>query len=559
VQGVQSILPVGSIIQERYRIEELLGKGGFGAVYLVRDLRVRGNLFALKEIIDTDKKERARFRFECEVLKRLDHRALPRVYRTFEDVKNNRAYMLMDYIEGPDLEMLRQRQPEKRFPLEQVMRMMAPIVDAVAFLHRQEPPVIHRDIKPANIIIPQDGGEGVLVDFGIAKEYDQESTTTAIRRCSPGYGAPEQYAKGTNPRTDIYGLAATFYALLTGLVPADALYRMTQIGTRHADPLESVHELVPEIPRHVSDAIQRALAIQDKERFATAEEFWQALQIGQNEAIIPVPVKPLPETRADTFTPGARSGQGASGLPDQDTEPTRRMPSPRAPASPQRRNLVLLFVILALIVLLSGIIYGSGLFLSGTQTRQEAPASRPAQQTVTAKATTGSTPTTGAKSTTIPAANPTTATPKTGITPTTGTTPTTQPNTAPTPTPVPATYPSLLGYYDGTLTNQFLTPNLTTSMTLQRINQQGANIRGYFSVGKELNGNGNFQGQVTTNNKIRFIVEKYQNNLPLLFEGTINADKSMSGTYCSYDNGKCNLEAGGHGTWRVRPGVSGSS
>ena len=76
---------MGTVVGNRYTVEELLGKGGFGAVYLVRDQRVRGNLFALKEVIDADKKERLRFAFEGEVLKRLDHPALPRVYRVFDD------------------------------------------------------------------------------------------------------------------------------------------------------------------------------------------------------------------------------------------------------------------------------------------------------------------------------------------------------------------------------------------------------------------------------------------------------------------------------------------
>src|SRR5947209_14578001 len=169
-------------------------------------------------MVDTSKQERARFAFECEVLKRVDHPALPRIYRVFEDDKNNRTYMLMDFIEGPNLETLRQKQPQKRFPLSQVMSMMAPIVEAISYLHKQRPPIIHRDIKPANIIVPSTGDQTVLVDFGIAKEFDPDSTTTAVRRCSPGYVAPEQYNRGTNIRTDIYGMVATFYVLLTGVV-----------------------------------------------------------------------------------------------------------------------------------------------------------------------------------------------------------------------------------------------------------------------------------------------------------------------------------------------------
>src|SRR5438128_12039174 len=143
VQNVQNVLPVGSVVQNRYIVEALLGRGGFSAVYRVRDLRVKGNTFALKEVIDPSKQEQDRFQFEGEVLKRLDHPGLPRVYRVFEDEQNHRAYMLMDYIEGPNLETLRQLQPGKRFSLSQVMTIMGPIVSAVGFLHKQRPPIIH--------------------------------------------------------------------------------------------------------------------------------------------------------------------------------------------------------------------------------------------------------------------------------------------------------------------------------------------------------------------------------------------------------------------------------
>ena len=172
MQEVKAILPLGSIVGDRYVVEDWLGKGGFGAVYLVRDLRVKHNLFALKEVIDPDRRERNRFLFEAELLKRFDHHALARVYRVFDDDTQNRAYMLMDYIEGPNLETVRQQLPDKRFSFSQALTLMAPIMEAVDYLHSQQPPIIHRDIKPANIIVPDTGDDAVLVDFGVAKEYN---------------------------------------------------------------------------------------------------------------------------------------------------------------------------------------------------------------------------------------------------------------------------------------------------------------------------------------------------------------------------------------------------
>src|ERR1700719_1182754 len=143
MQQKQLVLPKGVTIRgstrEQYVIEDLLGKGEIGAVYLVRDRRVPENLFALKEVINPNKQDRERFIFEAEILKRLDHRALPRVYRIFEHGKLKRVYMLMDYIKGKNLETLRKEQPEQRFSLSLVLALMAPIVDALIYLHHQEP------------------------------------------------------------------------------------------------------------------------------------------------------------------------------------------------------------------------------------------------------------------------------------------------------------------------------------------------------------------------------------------------------------------------------------
>src|SRR6266853_1913865 len=181
----QITLPGGFTIRdpsgERYVIEGLLGKGRASAVYVVRDLRNKQRQFALKEVIDPNKGDRERFIFEAEILKRLDHRALPHVHRVFEHGKFKRVYILMDYIKGKNLETLRQEQPEQRFSLPLVLVLMAPIVDALIYLHHQDPPIVHRDIKPENIIVPVGADEAALVDFGSAKEYMTDRTTTAFR------------------------------------------------------------------------------------------------------------------------------------------------------------------------------------------------------------------------------------------------------------------------------------------------------------------------------------------------------------------------------------------
>lgn len=511
MQGVQLNLPLGSIIHQRYVVESLLGKGGFGAVYLVRDLRVKGNVFALKEVADLSLQGRKSLIFEGDVLKRVDHPALPRVYRTFED--DMRVYLLMDYIEGPNLELLRKMQPEKRFSVAQAMKIMAPVVDAVAYLHALHPPIIHRDIKPSNIIVPPSDAGAVLVDFGIAKEYDQDSTTTAVRHGSPGYCAPEHYSRGTGPRSDIYSLGATFYTLLTGVVPIDSLYRLTQISSKNVDPLEPVKEIAPFVPEPIAVAIQRALSLNSNERFATVEQFWQALssyKIAEGtEAPIVMPV-PLPQQGfANAFTPAT---------PPVDTISTVVQRKPGASSVDRdRKNRLLfpVFIALALVAIVAGAVFGASQLPAKTGHSQATPTHRP---------------------TTVPTTVPTTK-------------PTTQPTT------VQAHYPVLISSYNGNISDVLTKPSTNSTMSLTHISQNGAAISGYFSVGSGLSGSGNFTGSVTTNNKIQFTVPGLNGFLPLFFQGQIQPDGSVTGTYCSYRDTGCDYAGGGYGYWNVLPAV----
>lgn len=278
-------LEAGTILRERYKIERVLGDGGSSIVYLARDLckpeeaQEEDKYIALKELHSANQQEELHFAFEGRVLKRLQHPALPRVYDVYEASQQQSSFLVLEHIAGPNLEILRCQQPAQRFTVDKVIQFMQPIIDATIYLHHQQPAIIHRDIKPSNIIITAREQRAVLIDFGIAKEYEIDATTSALRHCTPGYGAPEQYGNlGTDARTDIYALGATCYCLLTGTVPVDAFERAATIVSKRVDPLKPAHELVSDIPLHISQALERAMEISIEQRFASVEDFWSALQ-----------------------------------------------------------------------------------------------------------------------------------------------------------------------------------------------------------------------------------------------------------------------------------------
>ena len=538
MQEIQTtILPNGSIIRNRYMIESLLGKGGFGAVYLVHDTRVKSNKFALKEVIDPKKQDRVHFLFEGEVLKRLDHRALPRVYHAFEDEPNARFYLLMDYIEGPNLDRLRRLQPENRFALPTMLRLMTPIVEAVMYLQSQQPPIIHRDIKPANIIIPSTGEEPFLVDFGIAKEYDQDATTTAVRRLSPNYSAPEQYSQGTNPSTDVYGMAATFYILLTGVPPIDAFERITHMAEHGTDPLKPVNSFVPEVPSSVSEAIQRAMALASDQRFPTMEAFWKALQPQSFLAAAPTPVTLLP------VVPLSKPAQPIALLASAMTSPSVNMQRQDSEQHPAKRRVLLpLFAFLALAAMLLGTLFGTSFFSKNNLFRSSASGG-----ITTTKQHSASThtplPTRSAVATQTPASTPTvSATPS--------------PSAKQKSTPAPSAYPNLNNQYIGSIHN---TPgNIDGTMTLTNVHQNGTNIDGVLTLTNGLTGTATLTGTVASNNTLHFQVTPYTQYPSLLFQGHVNANGSLTGTYCSMQGNQCDYAAGGYGTWQVSPPSSSS-
>jgi eukaryotic-like serine/threonine-protein kinase len=275
VQEEQVSLPAGTVISRRYVVKSLLGKDDSSATYLVEDQRTRSELFALKEVRLQSKHELSRFLLACQWLTRLDHQSLVHVYALLKDDKHHRAYVLMEHIEGPDLETLLQQQPEQRFSWPEAMNTMAPVIDAVCYLHRQQPPNIHGNINPTTIIVPKARGRALLIGLDTAQEYDSDATKTAVRSHSSSYRAPAQH--GIDVQADIYGLGAVFYTLITGIVPADALSRLAHMDNEGNDPLKPVNEMVATVPAHVAEAIERAMSLDAQEHFSSAEQLWEAL------------------------------------------------------------------------------------------------------------------------------------------------------------------------------------------------------------------------------------------------------------------------------------------
>ncbi len=262
-------LALESLLFERYRIKKILGHGGMGSVYLAIDENITIPV-AIKENLILTENYSSQFKKEATILAGLRHPNLPRVSDYFF-IPGQGQYIVMDYIEGEDLRERIER--EKKLSIKDVIHIGLKICDALLYLHNLFPKVIHRDIKPGNIRITFEGNV-VLVDFGLAKFYEEnQQTATGARAMTPGYSPPEQYGRGTtDERSDIYSLAATMYAALTGFIPEDSLERLS--GKEKLTPLKT---LLPYITDSFEKIIHKALELDPDKRYQKIEDFYSAL------------------------------------------------------------------------------------------------------------------------------------------------------------------------------------------------------------------------------------------------------------------------------------------
>jgi serine/threonine protein kinase len=279
------MLASDTVLQERYRIVRQLGQGGMGAVYEAVDLRLDATV-ALKETLFVEEKLRKQFEREARLLARLHHPALPRVSDHFDEAAG--AFLVMQYVAGDDLaEMITRRRGP--FPQEQVLLWGDQLLDALDYLHTQDPQIIHRDIKPQNLKLSS-RGQIILLDFGLAKgqagELSRATSSASIFGYTPNYAPLEQVqGLGTDPRSDIYALAATLYHLLTSVKPPDALTRAAAIVNGQPDPLQRADEVNPAVSAQAAMVLQRAMAQNREQRYSSAAEMRNAFHPGLEDTL----------------------------------------------------------------------------------------------------------------------------------------------------------------------------------------------------------------------------------------------------------------------------------
>jgi serine/threonine protein kinase len=268
-------------IAHAYRVLGPLGKGGMGALYLAADTGAFDRQCVIKELLDyydqtePDEARQAQARFETEArfLAELSHPGIPRIYSYFSEA--GRHYIVMEYIAGETLEQavthadaVGRTVTARPLPVEGVARHAIRVCRVLEYLADRPRPVIHHDIKPANLIVDRTSGEVRLVDFGTAQARLQWATQARLDPGgvtlfgTEGYAAPEQYQGRSEPRSDVYALAATIYHLLTDDDPGEHPFHFPQLQS---------------LPGPLAGALEQALRPEVGRR-STAVEFRQALE-----------------------------------------------------------------------------------------------------------------------------------------------------------------------------------------------------------------------------------------------------------------------------------------
>lgn len=300
-----SQLEPGTILYSRYEIVKRIGGGGMGAVYYAKDRNLGDAPRAVKEMIQThldesqQEKAVADFRRESMLLASLEHPSIPTIYDYFYDDAASRFYLVMKYISGGDCLARLRNAPGGKLDELTVAEWGAQAADVLEYLHNQRPPIIYRDLKPANLMIDGNSGRVMLIDFGIARWVaPQEKGVTAVG--TMGYAPPELFSGKAESRTDIYGLGATMFHLLTGSDPQDNPLLIFDFA-KNPTP----RQINPAVSNEMEWILMRAVEYEPERRFRSAAEMRDTLH------------QHVERLRAGAVTYGVVRGAGAQ-------EPTAR-------------------------------------------------------------------------------------------------------------------------------------------------------------------------------------------------------------------------------------------
>ena len=293
MEAVQGLKPGAFLRHQTYRIEKILGQGGFGITYLAFDLNLE-RYVAIKEFFPKDYCDRdsitshvtlgtqntaqfvnrlkAKFLKEARNIAKFDHPGIIKIHAAFEE--NNTAYYVMDYVEGLNLSEIVKRYGALKE--DKALEYIHKVGNALDYVHGKS--MNHLDVKPANILIRKSDDSPILIDFGLSKQYDSEGnqTSTTPTGISHGYAPSEQYNDGGvkefSPQTDIYSLAATLYYALSGVVPPQA--------TRLIEEELTFPETVP---IRLIGPISKAMSRGRKDRQKTIDSFLHELDASEKE------------------------------------------------------------------------------------------------------------------------------------------------------------------------------------------------------------------------------------------------------------------------------------
>lgn len=322
---MQSALAVGTVLQNRYLVVQLLGQGGFGRTYLAKDQGRFEEACVIKEFLPVAGSDRFSskaaqlFQREAETLYQISHPQIPQFRATFEE--NQRLFLVQDLIEGLTYREILQQRPGQAFGETEIRAFLGQLLPVLAHIHAKG--IIHRDISPDNIMLRRSDQRPVLIDFGVVKEVvtrlqTEATATQATTVGKAGYAPSEQLQSGrAYPSSDLYALAVTVIVLLTGKEPQD-LFDDTSLSWRWRPHAQ------------VSDALaavlDKALNYRPSDRYQSVSEMARALQ--QGSAVAPM-AAPTPPPLAQTPPLSEMRTVAVGSSVAQDTTPVQRTTQPR--------------------------------------------------------------------------------------------------------------------------------------------------------------------------------------------------------------------------------------